>query len=511
MNEKSFNLLNQLIHFINGNKIKQLFFPLARGGKSLQHRLYRGILSTEIKNPEDIGQRLFPGARDKTASANRLQFQLQDSLLDVLFLIDANESGFTPLQKAYYQCYRNMTAVKILLGKTERAAAIPIAERTIQKAIKYELVGIVVELARDLRNHYGGISGQRSKWKIYNRLVEEWTEKYLIESKVEGYYSDIMANFILSKSSKKEFAILVDEYLSKVESNVIAIGSFRARLFFHQLKALRYEIVNDFSNMLKVSEKALMFFNAKKELVSLSIWYAFNQNLLIANIRLRRLQTAEVVAQKCVQLSVPGTYSWYNANYLYIILCFHSNQLKKAVVLWQKAFKNQGFNQMPETQKEAWLIIEAAIHFFLLSGKVSMQTGREQAGSFRVKKFLNEVPSFSKDKRGNNINILILHILFLVQGQRYHEIHDRVESLRVYASRYLRKDDMFRSNCFIRMLICLPAGHFHREAVIRKAKPFLEKLRTVPYEKADQPIEVEMAPYETLWEIVLELLDKKPR
>lgn len=509
MGEKTLNELNRLSKIVTANKLKQLSFPLKEDQPSNLHELYRLVSAGKLTTSEQVKEFFFKELDQKEIYSTRLQRRLREALLDALFLIDVTESGFSPLQKAYYQCYRNMTAVKILLGKTERAAAIPIAERTIQKAIKYELVGVVVELARDLRNHYGGISGQLKKWKIYNRLVEEWMEKYLVESKVEGYYSDIMTNFTLSKSNKKELARVVDGYLSTVEQKVITIGSFRASLFYYLLKSLRAEIVNDFANMLKISEEALAYFGTKQELVTLSTLYTFNQNLLIANIRLRRSHFAEAKAKKCIQLTPAGSFSWYNAYYFYIILCFHANRFNQSFELWQTAVKNKGFEQMPDTQKETWLIIEAAMHFFILTSKIDLSHGQTLTTGFRLNKFLNEVPAFSKDKRGNNINILILHILFLIQGKRYNEIHDRVESLRVYTSRYLRKDDTFRSNCFIRLLMCLPSGNFHKVAVLRKAKPLLDKLQSVPYEKADQPVEIEIIPYETLWEIVLGMLDHK--
>ncbi len=128
---------------------------------------------------------------------------------------------------------------------------------------------------------------------------------------------------------------------------------------------------------------------------------------------------------------------------------------------------------------------------------------------FRIKKFLNEVPTYSKDKRGNNITILILHILLLLQQRKYGEIIDRVESLKTYSHRYLRQDDTFRSNCFIKMLLQLPAASFHKKGVIRKAKKYWEKLQSVPLKKANQSVELEIIPYETLWEFVLNSLDNK--
>ena len=59
------------------------------------------------------------------------------------------------------------------------------------------------------------------------------------------------------------------------------------------------------------------------------------------------------------------------------------------------------------------------------------------------------------------------------------------------------------------MLLCLPAASFHKKAVLRKADKYWKKLKDVPLEKANQSVELEIVPYEMLWEFVLEGLDEK--
>jgi len=81
-----------------------------------------------------------------------------------------------------------------------------------------------------------------------------------------------------------------------------------------------------------------------------------------------------------------------------------------------------------------------------------------------------------------------------------------MESLNVYCHRYLRKDDTFRSNCFIKMLIVLPNAHFNKIAAIRKTEKLRNRLAEQPLETANQSSELEIIPYELLWELVLEIL-----
>ncbi len=58
------------------------------------------------------------------------------------------------------------------------------------------------------------------------------------------------------------------------------------------------------------------------------------------------------------------------------------------------------------------------------------------------------------------------------------------------------------------MRIQLPKRNFHKVAVLRHAKPYVDKLATMPQSKSKQFFEVEIIPYEHLWEFVLESLRK---
>ena len=59
------------------------------------------------------------------------------------------------------------------------------------------------------------------------------------------------------------------------------------------------------------------------------------------------------------------------------------------------------------------------------------------------------------------------------------------------------------------MLIIIPKSNFHKQAIIRKTKQLRRKLESVPIEVAKQSNEVEIVPYEILWELVLDSLDNK--
>ena len=58
------------------------------------------------------------------------------------------------------------------------------------------------------------------------------------------------------------------------------------------------------------------------------------------------------------------------------------------------------------------------------------------------------------------------------------------------------------------MLLCIPKADFNRKRTERYAKRFRDKLKEKPLYLAEQGIEVEIIPYEKLWELTLSLLEK---
>lgn len=125
---------------------------------------------------------------------------------------------------------------------------------------------------------------------------------------------------------------------------------------------------------------------------------------------------------------------------------------------------------------------------------------------FKLGKFLNTTPVFSKDKRGINVSILLMHIAFLLQRKDYNAIIDRTDSLNQYAYRYLRRDDSFRSNCMIKMVIQMTKADFHPVRTERYTADLRRQLSTVNLAGSGENIEIEIIPFEVLWEIMVKSL-----
>ena len=503
-----FDHLSGLAELVARNKVKNIHVignPDAAPTKL--ERLYRGLCSNQWESEESAAQELnYKNAQ--SPAFQKLKTRLHDRLLNTLLFIDINQPNFTELQRAYYSCYKNVAAVKILLGRSSRSYAMPIAEKTLKTALSFEFTEIALTLAKDLRSHYSNIIGDSKKAASFNTIVKTQTNLYLAEIRADEYYSDLITNYVNSKATKPEIAKVAKDYSIKLRELLGENNSFRLNFVSYSVFILQYEILNDYRGTLKICQEAIQYFERKKQPPPSVVFWNFSLKMLLCYIQLKQYQLGEKTSDKCLSLQPIGSNNWFGSLNYSIILYFHSEQINRAFSCFITAITNKNYSKLPNPLIEPWRIHEAFIFYFIRTGKIE-NADSKNLKSFRINKFLNEVPTYSKDKYGTNITILILHVLFLLLDGRYGEIIDRMESLKTYTHRYLRKDHTFRSNCFIKMLLQLPAASFHKEGVIRKAKKYKDKLESVPLEKANQSVEIEIVPYEMLWEFVLDSLDNK--
>ncbi|KAA3628743.1 MAG: hypothetical protein DWQ02_18990 [Bacteroidetes bacterium] len=503
--------LQMLVQLLSGVKVSKLNIIGTEGesGTKVQ-QLYDGILEGEITDDVEGAQRFYPDGAYSVKYFGKLKRKLQDRLLNTLFFIDVDTPQFTEYNKANQICHRNLLIVKLLLSYRQRHLAMIIARKTFKKAIRFDFIEVALMLARELRIHYGSITGETDKAEFFNKYIEKFLKTYASELKAEKYYSKLMSFYVFSSANKPEALEMAEEFCDNLRSLFGEVDSFRFRYISYLVYILRYEAENDYGNTLKVCQEALTYFATKKHIIVKTVLFQFYFKMISCHLQLHQYEKAKESIFTCLDLVPEGDYNWYVTQELHFLLLVRSQDFPGAFKVYSSVFAQSNFSSQYQPVLERWKINEAFVHFLMLKGRIE-QVKDGVSKKFRINKFLNEVPKHSKDKRGTNITILILQILFLLEQERHGEIFERIEPLRMYSSRYLRKDGTFRGNCFIKMLMQLPAGHFHKEAVKRKATPYLKKLESMPLDIANQAAELEIIPYEELWEYVMESLDNKVR
>jgi len=498
--------LKEIIKVVSKTKTKNIqLVGTPNAEKSKLNELYEGILHSEFSTDEEASKALYNSEKIEQNYRN-LKSRLEKRLINTLFFIDVNSSTFSDYQKAYFNCYKNLAAIKILQGKSSRIASIKLSEKTLTQAIKFHLTDIVLFLVKDLRIFYGTIVGDKKKFESYDYLMKKYQHRYRFENEALDMYGSLASNFSGSKSSKPELIEKANLYASTLRQQP-KMNSLNFCFYSNLVIVLKSEIENDFGKTIEACDEAI--YEIKQyENISKTHLFSFLFKKLNSLIQLKRYEEAEETVKKCLNLQLEGGINWLIALQFYFILLFRSQNFQKAYEIYNEHQPLKKSKNAPQILKELWHIINAYLYYFVSTGRIKLPEKVENK-RFRIKKFLNDVPVFSKDQRGMKVSILILHLLFLLHQKKYNEVISRTEALQAYASKHLRKDETYRSNCFIKMLLQIPASNFNAIALQRKAKVNFEKLKSKPLEIANQPNEIEMVPYEILWSFVLDSLDDK--
>ncbi len=500
--------LKDLISVVDKNKIKHIEI-IGNGLPKNQklYRLYDGILNGEF-NSDSQACRILYGTNDLDKGYRNIKSRLEKRAMNTLFFIDLNSSSYSDLQKAHYNCYKNLAAAKFLAGRGARKASVKLSEKTLKIALKFELHDISINLLKDLRTYYGTLIGDQKKLKKYNGIFRQLKEDRDYEEKAREMYDLLASNFAKSKTIQQSQIKMAQLYAEELEPLLEKSTYRQFRLFAHFILVLRYQIENDHEGTIKACNQALHFFQNQK-FESKHHIFNFLFKRLSSYTQLKHYKAADLDAKRCLTLVNEGSVNWFIVSQFYILLLFHSDKIQDGFEFYRKvrAIRNRKKSRS-EVGKEFWNLIEAFIDYFIKIGKIEIPP-KKRKPRFDSNSFIKSVPAFSKDKRGMNIMILVLQILFLLDEKNQDEVIERMEALRNYTSRYLRKNDDFRSNCFIKMFLKIPESNYNKIALERNTKDLFKKLKSKPLDVADKPIEMEIIPFEMLWEMVLKSLERK--
>lgn len=466
-------------------------------------RLFSLVQANADLTEAEAAARLY-GSADALSRLRSLKSKTKERLLGAIFLLEPNEVAFSDRQQAHYECQRRWATALTLSHKKVSSIAVEQLELMLRHAEHFEFTELAMSAAFHLRHHYGILMGDAEKYRYYRQLYRQYQVLWSLENEAEELYADVISVMANTRAPQQDIARTAEAYFRRIEPHLQTHTSFRLHLNGRLLQILAYSSRHDYRTVADLCEQALAFFQHKPYQSQLP-QQVFYYQLVVSCVHLRDFARGQAVLREHGHIYPPGTFNWYKVQELYFLLATHTQHYDDAYDTCMAILREADLAKQPPHIRETWKIYEAYAQLLARTRRAD----RLPDPNFRVGKFLNEVPTFSKDRRGMNIPVLIAQLLFDIQQKRYDAALDRVEALSKYTDRYVRKNELFRSNCFLKMLLQIPQAAFHREAAARKAQRYRDMLAQMPMEIANQPHEIEVIPYEDLWEMALEMLPLK--
>lgn len=491
------------------SKIEIFDKSLLNKKESKFNEFYEGLIQEKFKTDEEAAKVLYD-ATPLDDKYRQLKSRFSKRLLNTLFFLDANDPSFSDYHSAYYTCNKNWSLIRILLGSGARNSAVKIASKTITVAQQYRFSDIILNCARILMSN-ASLVGDEKEYDEYAAMTKKSMRDLEYEISAEEMYQRLTIYFATSAGVNHELGAKADIYLKDVRELCEKSDSYVLHFTMHQINILSYQLKGDYKNTLEACEAAEAYLNANKP---------FNQKVRHATLalikiscylQLRDYENGKKNAEKCLDLFQEGSNNWFVFLEYYFLLAMHTENYINAAGIFLKVVNHIRFPFTNEDRQEKWKIFEAYLNYIFETENLNKDLLTDaNRRKFRLLKFLNEVPHFTKDKKGYNVAILVIQVLYMLEKGDYGGIINRSEAISVYCSRYLRKDDAYRSSCFLKMLLTMEKEDFKYERTKQMALKYQRKLVEGDPEGNDHVNEWEIIPYETLWDKVLNRLKNKP-
>ena len=472
---------------------------------SKMEKLFDALLNKTIQEDEDV-KALFP--EEPNVNVTSLKNKLKERLLDAIFLLDFKEANYSSRQKAFFECYKKWSAAMTLLIRNAKIIGIDQLERLLRHTKHFEFTELTLDILRVLRLQYSTVDGDIEKYESVKKQYLEYEQIWQMESKAEFYYSELMAQYTNSKSTKTEVMDQAQRYYDELKGYMDTCSSFKLHLFGRMVHLLIYNSVNDYVNTARLCEDAITFFDQKEYDSGLPL-QVFYYNLIVCYLQLGEFEKGQQVINRCEYYFEEGSFNWFKLQELFFLLAMRTSHYEEGYHLYEKVTNYPQFKDKQAQIVEMWNIFQAYVFYLIKVEKIPESVLSERSKRFKMGKFINDITLFTKDKRGMNISILIIKILYAIAERDYEKSVDRIDATDKYCSRYLKEKDTLRSNCFIKMLLQIPIANFHREATARKAERYFKMLSSEEAGSASQAHEIEIVPYEALWQMAIESLQLK--
>ncbi|GLR19755.1 hypothetical protein [Portibacter lacus] len=477
--------------------------PTTKIGRFYQN-VSNGTFKTEEQAAESLG---YSGPTDK--NYNNLKSDLFNRMVNSVFFIDQSSSLYSDSLTAAKNAFKNYSAIRLLIGSRKRDIAIDLAHKTIKVSKKYGFTDLNYLLASILTDHYAAIAFDKSKYNKYKKFKNYYLKAMIAENDIRELKA--IFDMELSKSGTGLNEKKLHEHaenINTIRKTQKEIHTYRYNLFAYLYQINFFLETRKYTELITLADEALHFFK-KQGINSMDAEFMIKIRAGLAYFMLKDYKSAENYFIMLNKISRPNTTNWYSTyNYLSSLYINTERYLDTYDIL-TIVFNSPNFEKAHPIIVQLFKIKEAYFHFLIELGKIDPSKSKEKPlRKFRLGRFLNETPIFSKDKRGVNISILIIQMILLVQNKKYGEIIDKLDALNMYSHRYLRSDNTFRSNCFIKMLAKLPDADYHPIRWERYVKKYRQRLEEHPFELSYHNIDLEVIPFETLYDLVIEMLEK---
>ncbi len=500
--------IRELLAIASPKKVAKLLkISQTKGRTSMIGELYRLATKDDITEEEIVVALYGEGHTSRHAAYRALKGRLRDLVTTAIMDEDVYSANYHDYDNAQINGYRQLNLINLLLLRRAWHSAKYLSHLTLRRVKEFEILPINHRLASILASLYLGVGFDEKQFVKYQSMADHYAEAESVLNRVSSHYREMRRMIYAHKLLPNEIGRRVGESIADCEHLVIKypqVSALQAMFFIMKVHGLT--LLGNYLGAIRVANEAEEVLRkckgAGKQSLSLMALTRVE-----CSVKLRDFTEGYLQVKRAQEMIPAGSINHIKLSEYAITLGLQTGNFDYAYEQLAMVDRKVLNRLLTMQHVEYWLILEAYINLLIVAGKIDPKKTSGTLPDFKLYKFVNNVPSYSKDKQGMNIQILILQVIFLIINGQYGKIIDRTDALIRYGSRYLMNNENLRNNCFFKLLLTVEKSNFHRAATVRESNKTYQKMISPQARKLGRANSSEIIPYETLWEIVLDNLE----
>ena len=491
--------LKRLVRIISKRKQRQ--YPLLElksiNEKSSKENIFFRYIKKGIINSDDDASKLLYGTKSDDDRFRMLKSRLKQKLLNHTFFLDFTDNNQKVSNQYEQECIQQLHQAKMLLFTGENKIARSLVLKALTTAERCEFTKLILGSLEELVMIYSDNCQPHLFDDVINKL-NKTRELYKKEEEAREHYYYIKMMVVKSVNSRKinlENAAKSIESLKKLWNETKSFNVFE---YLYQLILLHKELTGDFKGIIPIlQEIEAGKFNGhtlnKYRLESSQVVHS----MAFAYFRAWEFKKGISYIENNKDLFDESSMDWYNLFEIYFLLSVYSKRYKTALEIIDGVFNNKAFDKLLDEEKEKWKLFNAYLHL-IYSGNFYMR-------NFNYLNILENIPEYHKDKEGFIFAILILQFLYFVEQRQLNELIKRRDELKRYMANHFKENFSYRSRTLYKLLNIVVENKLDLKLIQFKCRYLVKKLNENQI-VGNAYVELEIVPYEHLWDLIINML-----
>lgn len=434
--------------------------------------------------------------------------RLKKRMFNSIMFLDLRSETNSEQTIRFFQLQRRLLQTKILLRLGGERNVLSEARKGYALSMKHELTSEALEFAIILRGYYSR-AGDVRHFERFRVVVDSLTVRYTAELSAIAASQRFLIHYVKRLSYAERTPQLLESSLRTVAQLNETVRSPVIVLIYYRLQIYSHDIHADYAEVYRVASEAVAYLERIPAFATKSDIAEFAMYQLSSCIYTHDLEKGLAASTSSLSLFPEGTFNWFIAKDCSFVFYMQHRYFDAARTTLGDVLGHRNYLLLPEYQQQRWKVYELFLLF--ATGELRHMLSKKTKRSVALRELLSSADEIKGDRAGFGFSIRLIYILYLIEKGSFDELTESIESFRTFASRYIKPSMYPRSSTFAKLIALVERYSYNYLVVKTKAQKYLDRLSQQQVSHTEANENIQILPYELIWEMVLESLRKHHR